>query len=98
MRAILWWDSKPVYLLSVGGSTELDRVVRKDRTGAQHGVTCPRVVKDYQCFMGGVDVHDQLRLQRYSLQRALVFRKYYKSLFLELVDLAIVNSYIVHKA
>eukprot|EP00644_Phytophthora_capsici_P005686 jgi/Phyca11/97698/e_gw1.2.1118.1 len=48
--------------------------------------------------MGGVDVHDQLRLQRYSLQRALRFRKYYKSLALGLIDLAIVNGYIVHKA
>eukprot|EP00644_Phytophthora_capsici_P009724 jgi/Phyca11/118001/e_gw1.35.144.1 len=48
--------------------------------------------------MGGVDVHDQLRLQRYSLQRALRFKKYYKSLVLGLIDLAIVNGYIVHKA
>ncbi|ETP28050.1 hypothetical protein F442_22666 [Phytophthora nicotianae P10297] len=48
--------------------------------------------------MGGVDVHDQLRLLRYSLQRAVTFRKYYKSLFLGLVDLAIVNGYIVHRA
>ncbi|EGZ30148.1 hypothetical protein PHYSODRAFT_472628 [Phytophthora sojae] len=48
--------------------------------------------------MGGVDVHDQLRLQRYSLQRAVTFRKYYKSLFLGLVDLAIVNGYTVHRA
>jgi len=27
-------------------------------------VACPMVVKDYQTYMGGVDVHDQLRLQR----------------------------------
>lgn len=47
--------------------------------------------------MGGANVHGQLHLQRYSIQRSLVFRKYYKSLFLGLVDLAIVNSYVVHK-
>lgn len=43
--------------------------------------------------MGGVDVHDQLRLQRYSLQRAVTFLKKYKSLFLGLVDLKVVNGY-----
>ncbi|KAG2784519.1 hypothetical protein JG687_00017394 [Phytophthora cactorum] len=48
--------------------------------------------------MGGMDVHDQLRLQRYSLQRAGRFRKYYKPLVLGLIDLAIVNGYFVHKA
>ncbi|POM69869.1 Hypothetical protein PHPALM_13799 [Phytophthora palmivora] len=48
--------------------------------------------------MGGVDVHDQLRLQRYSLQGAVTFHKYYKYIFFGLVDLAIVNGYIVHRA
>ncbi|KAE9244122.1 hypothetical protein PF004_g5807 [Phytophthora fragariae] len=48
--------------------------------------------------MGGVDVHDQLRLQRYSLQRALKYKKYYKSLFFGFLDLAIVNAFIVFNA
>ncbi|ETP31807.1 hypothetical protein F442_19353 [Phytophthora nicotianae P10297] len=48
--------------------------------------------------MGGVDVHDQLRLQRYSVQRSIKYRKYYKSLFLGLVDLGITNGFIVHRA
>ena len=46
--------------------------------------------------MGGVDVHDQLRLQRYSIQRAIRMRKYYKTIFLGLVDLAMVNAFVVH--
>uniref|UniRef100_H3H5R1 PiggyBac transposable element-derived protein domain-containing protein n=1 Tax=Phytophthora ramorum TaxID=164328 RepID=H3H5R1_PHYRM len=49
-------------------------------------------------FMGGVDVHDQLRLQRYSLQLCIKYKKYYKSLFLGLTDLAIINAYIVYNA
>ncbi len=48
--------------------------------------------------MGGVDIHDQLRLQRYSVQMAFIFKKYYKGLFLGLVDIALVNAYIVYKA
>jgi hypothetical protein len=35
---------------------------------------------------------------RYSLQLAIKYKKYYKSLFLGLVDLAVVNAYIVHNA
>lgn len=82
MTATSWMDSKPVHFLAVGGCAEIDRVARRDRTGTQHEVPCPRFVKDYHHFMGGVDVHDQLRLQRYSLQRAVTYRNYYKSLFL----------------
>ncbi|EGZ13536.1 hypothetical protein PHYSODRAFT_412029, partial [Phytophthora sojae] len=50
----------------------------------------------YQRYMGGVDRHDQLRLQAYSLQLSTRFAKY-KSLFLGLVDMALVNAYIVYK-
>lgn len=61
-------------------------------------MSAPQCVVDYQRWMGGVDVHDQLRLQRYSLQLSFVFRKYYKSIFLGLLDIALVNAYIVWKA
>ncbi|POM80761.1 Hypothetical protein PHPALM_1360 [Phytophthora palmivora] len=47
--------------------------------------------------MGGVDVHDQLRMQRYSVQLAYKTRKYYKTLFLGLFDMALVNAFIVHR-
>jgi hypothetical protein len=55
------------------------------------------VIRDYQRWMGGVNIHDQPCLQRYSLQMAVVFRKYYKTIFLSLVDMAIVNGYIVYQ-
>ncbi|POM73793.1 Hypothetical protein PHPALM_9329 [Phytophthora palmivora] len=60
-------------------------------------VPCPSMVRDYQRCMGGVDKHDQLRLQRYSLQLSVVFRKYYKTIFLGLVDMATVNAYIIYR-
>ncbi|POM71749.1 Hypothetical protein PHPALM_11638 [Phytophthora palmivora] len=91
-----WWDNKAFYMLASGGSVEMDRVERRNKqTGQQAKVACPRVLKDYEKRMGGVDVHDQLRLQRYSLQLAIKYKKYYKSLFLGLVDLAVINAYIV---
>ncbi|KAE9028494.1 hypothetical protein PR001_g11722 [Phytophthora rubi] len=94
-----WWDNQGVFVLAAGGSASLDRIVRRDpASGEQVEVMCPRFVKDYQTFMGGVDVHDQLRLQRYSLQLARRYKKYYKSLFLGLMDLAIVNAFIIYNA
>ena len=72
-------------------------VERKMKGGRRLDVSAPNCVVDYQRWMGGVDIHDQLRLQRYSIQLAFVFQKYYKSIFLGLVDVALVNAYIVWK-
>ncbi|POM72257.1 Hypothetical protein PHPALM_11057 [Phytophthora palmivora] len=55
------------------------------------------MIRDYHRWMGGVDVHDQLRLQRYSLQQQTKCKKYYKTIFLGLVDVAVVNAYIVFR-
>ncbi|KAE9271849.1 hypothetical protein PR003_g30388, partial [Phytophthora rubi] len=46
---------------------------------------------------GGVDIHDQLRMQRYSIQGCYKSRKYYKTLFLGLLDMALVNAFIVFR-
>jgi hypothetical protein len=43
-------------------------------------------------------ITDSCLLDRYSLQRSVRFKKYYKSLFLGLLDLALVNALIVFKA
>lgn len=47
--------------------------------------------------MGGVDVHDQLWLQRYSVQLAMTFKKYYQTLFLGLLDVALENALVVQR-
>lgn len=46
--------------------------------GSKVAVPCPALVQDYQKWMCGVDAHDQLRLQRNSLQLAVVKQRYYK--------------------
>lgn len=46
--------------------------------------------------MGGVDRHDQLCLQRYSLQTCFRFQKYYKAIFMGFLDLVIMNCYVTH--
>ncbi|OWY91998.1 hypothetical protein PHMEG_00039172, partial [Phytophthora megakarya] len=46
---------------------------------------------------GRVDIHDQLRQQRCLLQLAVRFRKYYMTIFLGPVDMAIGNALIVYR-
>ncbi|KAE8903139.1 hypothetical protein PF003_g12669 [Phytophthora fragariae] len=95
--ALTWMDNKPVRFLATGCSTQLTQVSRREADGTLAVVPCPQLVRNYHEAMGGVDVHDQLRLQRYSIQRSIRMRKYYKSIFLGLVDIAMVNAFIVHK-
>jgi Transposase IS4 len=92
-----WWDKKPVHYLATGAVMSEESIHRNIKGGGSKVVKCPKIVTDYQRYMGGVDVHDQLRLQSYSLQTSIRFRKYYKSLFLGLVDMALVNAYLTHK-
>ncbi|ETN23372.1 hypothetical protein PPTG_21004 [Phytophthora nicotianae INRA-310] len=47
--------------------------------------------------MGGADTHDQLRLQRYSIQGAMKMKKYYHTIILGLVDMSLVNAYIIYR-
>ncbi|OWY94551.1 hypothetical protein PHMEG_00035683 [Phytophthora megakarya] len=81
MISCIWWDRKPVHYLCTGSVMAASTIQRKlKRVGAVR-VTCPSAVIDYQNRMSGVDVHDQLRLQSYSLQMSTRFTMYYKSLF-----------------
>jgi hypothetical protein len=92
-----WLDNKPVYFLTSGVSTRKSSVLRKEKNGSSSTVPCPEFVASYNKYMNGVDAHDQLRLQRYSVQRSLRVVKYYKTLFFGLFDIALVNCYILHR-
>lgn len=97
LYACSWLDNKPVYFLACGVSTQKTALLRKEKNGGSVEIGCPEFVVSYNRYMNGVDAHDQLRLQRYSVQRSLVSKKYYKSLFFGLFDMALVNAYIVHQ-
>ncbi|KAE8977355.1 hypothetical protein PR001_g25154 [Phytophthora rubi] len=97
LQAMQWWDRLPVYLLSTGASTAVETCGRHVPGGRRVTIPCSSAMRDYHRWMGGVDIHDQLRLQRYSLQLSVRFRKYYKTIFLGLVDMAMVNAYIVYR-
>ncbi|KAE9164544.1 hypothetical protein PF004_g29790 [Phytophthora fragariae] len=96
LTAVMWMDRLPVHMLSTGGSRRSSTVMRRVH-GEMKAVPAPELVRDYHRWMGGVDVHDQLRMQRYSVQLAYKTRKYYKTLFRGLFDMALVNAFIVHR-
>ena len=60
-------------------------------------VPCPEFVLKYNQHMNGADVHDQKRLQRFSIQTHVRYKKYYKSIALGLFDIALVNMYVLHE-
>ncbi|POM60675.1 hypothetical protein PHPALM_30428 [Phytophthora palmivora] len=91
-------DSTPLHLIATGCSTKMAIVTRKQKMSSSlERVPCPQLIADYHAGMGGVDPHDQLRYQSYSLQQCVAFKKYYQQLFLGFVDMTIVNRFIIHK-
>lgn len=66
--ALGWIDNRPVYFLSSQVSTKVTTIQRREKNGDITTVPCPQLVVEYQTYMGGVDRHDQLRLQSYSIQ------------------------------
>ncbi|DAZ99397.1 TPA: hypothetical protein N0F65_005299 [Lagenidium giganteum] len=92
MTAVSSMDSKPVHPLATGASKGLVEVDRSQSDGRKVKVSAPQLVKDYHDLMGGVEIHDQLRLQRYSVQLTCRFKNTTK------LSLSwAVNAYIIHR-
>ena len=96
MASLCWMDNKPVHFITTGCAMTKSHVMRRNG-GPLEETSCPSAVRDYHKWMGGVDIHNQLRLQRYSIQMSVKFLKYYKTVFFGLVDLAVTNAYITYK-
>lgn len=95
VSAVQWMDNKEVFMLStLHDPKKIVSVKRKTKKGTTIEVPCPEVVQCYNSFMGGVDRFDQLR-ERYEIGRRSI--KWWHRLFYFLVDLAIVNSFILWK-
>jgi len=92
-----WYDNKAVLLLgsSVDGIDGSSNVLRRMKGSAtKTPVPCPYIIKLYNKGMGGVDLMDK-KTAAYRLDRRSKFR-FYLRMFFDLVDIALVNSHIVH--
>ena len=90
--AVAWKDNKVVNIASTLASPDDTTTVnRTQKNGTRLAIPCPRSVRLYNEYMGGVDRGDQLRG---SYHICLKCMKNYKYIFGFLLDVAITNAYI----
>ncbi|CAI6355118.1 unnamed protein product [Macrosiphum euphorbiae] len=88
-------DNKPVYMISsLHSPNDTHEVKRKLKDGSTTMVPCPDVLICYNNNMNNVDVFDQLKAA-YGMNRKS--RKWWHRLFFHFIDMAIVNSFILHQ-
>lgn len=88
-----WQDNKTVWLVTNYHGTENVSVNRTKKDGSKTVVSCPPVVRDYNKYMGGVDLADRLRAL-YNVNRKS--KKWWQRLFWGLLDITFVNSYVIY--
>ena len=84
-----------VHSLSSTSNPALVETRHRAVAGVQDVVMKPQPIADYNKLMGGVDLADQLR-QVHTIHQK--HRKWWKYLCFYLLDVSIVNAYIVYKA
>ena len=93
MVATLWLDNKVISLLSTNVQPQGSGVTQpRQKDGTRSEVECPDSVLSYSKNMGGVDHANQLR--HYYMVR-LKCRKSYKYIYNFLLDMSIINAYII---
>lgn len=94
--AVTWKDTKILSLLSTFAAVDpVVKVSRFDRKQKKRvKVDCPNIIKVYNRHMGGVDLLDGL-LGRHKIK--MRSRKWYMRVFHHLLDVTIVNSWLLHK-
>lgn len=92
-----WMDSKPVNMLSNFLAIEPTQEVKRRVSGfcEKQNISCPAVVKQYNEFMGGVDIMDQKKVTYQYDHRAKT--KYYLRVVFDLIDIAVNNSAVVYE-
>ena len=92
LLALVWRDKKDVRMLSTAHTAEMVDSGKRNRKG--DAVIKPKCVIDYNRGMKGVDLADQLASSHRSVRKSI---KWYKKVFLYLLDVTLVNSFLLYK-
>ena len=97
LTACIWRDRRDVLMLTTMHKQSVTTVLKRPKGERnKQPLPCPTCIADYNQHMGGVDLMDQ-QLSYYSLtqRRSL---KWWKKLFWCLIDIAVINSWIIFRA
>ncbi|GBO18512.1 PiggyBac transposable element-derived protein 2 [Araneus ventricosus] len=96
VSSVIWKDNRCVVFLSTFTAKLPEKKVKRfERSTKTHKeVDCPEVVTVYNKHMGGVDLLDS-HLGRHRIR--MKAKKWYFRLFYHLIDLAIINAWILYK-
>ena len=96
VRIVKWYDNRAVQLASsCCGVQPLSSVERWDRSKKQRvSINCPAIVDLYNNSMGRVDAVDAL-ISYYRIH--IKSKKYYLQFFFHLVDLCVVNAWLLYR-
>lgn len=91
-----WVDSQCIHIASSFCAQDpvgiIERYDKKEKKRVS--VPCPNVIKIYNIHMGGVDIADMLTaLYRIRMKT----RRWYMSIFAQLMDIALNNSWLLHR-
>ena len=95
VECLVWKDNKVVPLVNnISDPNRQSMVPHRNKDGTRSQISCPESVKQYNAFMGGVDMFDS-RWKTYSCSRKS--KKWWMRLFYFLLDSTVTNAYILYK-
>ena len=94
-ECLVWIDKKPVAIINtLVHPHNTTHVMRTAKDGTRQQVPCPESIKLYNIHMGGVDLFD-FRRKTYSCSKKS--KKWWLRIFYLLLDLAVINAYVIYK-
>ena len=76
-----------------GDDRIVNRRVRQGGQWRQVRIRCPLLVKDYNKFMGGIDLHDQMTCVNKSKRQM----RWYMRMFIKLILTCIYNAFVIER-
>ena len=94
--AVKWFDNRAVYLISSYAGINPVGSTRRWSLKDKQFITVdqPSIVKEYNKFMGGVDLHDMLvALYRINIRA----KRYYLRIIFHLIDMCVINARLLYR-